>query len=253
MTGTVGETVVIQELVESLNSRAAEEYVRYTTARELGEWAEALKSSLASFKLRAASLAISRRIVVPDVHWTDVSLVWRNIGDQLDAYLVEQPEDHQPESDYAAASAISEVLDTATAIEHEFGAPGRGHSPGLGQIIIAALQLGEEATVLELIAGDHWAEVAHLRTRQVGRQVGWSKRWNQWFAPPLQTWWESHPSAGMSELIEEALRLRNEVYPETRNGKNFEKVPESEGGMRAALKLMIERGHLSHPNRSSSK
>jgi len=253
VTEFLGVKEFTERLISSLDAEASSQYQRYNDARKNGDWVEAVSTALVSFKLRGASLAVARGIAIPDGRWNDASEVPRLVEDALDNYLVREVETHEPATDYAAAMAISEIFDAVLTIEQEFQALPQKGPEALGQIIVAALQLGEDATVLEMIAGGHWDEVARLRALRIGRPVGWSKRWVDWFAPRLQAWWTSQPDAGIKPLIDEALRLRDHDYPPTRDGRRDEKVPDTEGGMRAALKLMIARGQLTPPTNLPSK
>lgn len=243
MTELLGVTEFTERLISSLDAESSDQYERYNLARERGDWVEAVATALVSFKLRGASLALSRRIATPDARWNDVSLVPRLIQDALDDYLVVEPVTHEPATDYAAALAISEVLDAVLAIEQEFRALPQKGSEALGRIIIAAMHLGEEATVLELIAGGHWDEVARLRTRKVGRPKGYTgSEWSRDLRPEIQTWIDQNPTARQADLVRMVHSLL--IARKASTGKH---VPVEDSTVKRALKKMKEAGLIVVP------
>ncbi|MBU3995698.1 MAG: hypothetical protein KKF42_08000, partial [Actinobacteria bacterium] len=176
----------------------------------------------------------------------------RLFSDAIDDFLEGSgADDLSPTSPYFIAAHLDQALEAVFGIEQEFESVQRGQPLHPLRLAIHAAQLGEVALIIELLHAGHYEEVKRLQGRRIGREPGWGKRWPDFFARHLQEWWDSNATARISGLIREALRYRDDDengYPTLSGRPKDEQVPNTEGGMRAAISGMLTREQLRHPS-----
>jgi len=245
------DEAVIKALVDQLSEKAEDLHGTYLKTREADDWAGALVSILGAVKYRALGLAVASKVVVPDQRWTDPEHANLLFSDAIDDFLEGSGgDDLSPTSPYFIAAHLDQALEAVFSIEQEFESAQRGQPLHPLRLAIHAAQLGEVALIIELLHAGHYEEVKRLQDRRIGREPGWGKRWPDFFAPHLQEWWDSNGAARISGLIREALRFRGDDekgYPTISGRPKDEWVPNSEGGMRAAIRGMLERNQLRRP------
>lgn len=250
--GVETDEAVIKALVDQLSEKAEDLHGTYLKTREADDWAGALVSILGTVKYRALGLAVASKVILPDQRWTDPEHANRIFSDAIDDVLEgSSGDDLSPTSPYFIAAHLDQALEAVFGIEQEFESAQRGQPLHPLRLAIHAAQLGEVALIIELLHAGHYEEVKRLQERRIGREPGWTKRWPIFFAPHLQEWWNKNATVKTSGLVAEALRYRDDDengYPTLSGRPKDEQVPNTEGGMRAAISGMLMREQLRRPS-----